>query len=67
MAQQTDHIGETNKMINMAQQTKIDVAIQEIKYKIEIAEREYQSVVTKINTLRDVLDNLDKIKREKLQ
>ena len=50
-----------------SQQTKIDVAIQEIKYKIEIAEREYQSVVTKINTLRDVLDNLDKIKREKLQ
>jgi hypothetical protein len=51
----------------MEQQTKIDVAIQEIKYKIEIAEMEYQSVVTKINTLRDVLDNLDKIKREKLQ
>jgi hypothetical protein len=50
-----------------SQQTKIDVAIQDIKYKIEIAEREYQSVVTKINTLRDVLDNLDKIKREKLQ
>jgi hypothetical protein len=50
-----------------SQQTKIDVAIQEIKYKIEIAEREYQSVVTKINTLRDVLDNLDKIKREKLK
>ena len=51
----------------MEQQTKIDVAIQEIKYKIEIAEMEYQSVVTKNNTLRDVLDNLDKIKREKLQ
>jgi hypothetical protein len=51
----------------MEQQTKIDAAIQEIKYKIELAEREYQSAVTKINTLRDVLDNLDKIKREKLQ
>jgi prefoldin subunit 5 len=51
----------------MEQQTKIEVAIQEIKYKIEIAEREYESVLTKINTLRDVLDNLDKIKREKLQ
>lgn len=51
----------------MEQQTKIDVAIQEIKYKIEIAEREYQSAVTKINTLRDVLDNLDNIKREKLK
>jgi prefoldin subunit 5 len=52
----------------MEQQTKIEAAIQEIEYKIEIAEREYQSVVTKINTLRDVLDNLDKIKRnEKLK
>jgi hypothetical protein len=51
----------------MEQQTKIDVAIQEIKYKIEIAEREYESAVTKINTLRDVLDNLDNIKREKLK
>jgi len=51
----------------MEQQTKIDVAIQEIKYKIETAEREYESVVTKINTLRDVLDNLDNIKREKLK
>jgi archaellum component FlaC len=51
-----------------SQQTKIDVAIQEIKYKIEAAEREYESVITKINTLRDVLDNLDKIKRnEKLK
>jgi len=51
----------------MEQQTKIEAAIQEIKYKIEMAEREYQSVVTKIHTLRDVLDNLDKIKREKLK
>ena len=52
----------------MEQQTKIEVAIQEIKYKIEIAEREYESVLTKINTLRVVLDCLDKIKRnEKLK
>jgi prefoldin subunit 5 len=52
----------------MEQQTKIDAAIKEIKYQIEIAEREYESVLTKINSLRDVLDNLDKIKRnEKLK
>lgn len=52
----------------MEQQTKIDVAIQEIKFKIEIAEKEYEYIVTKINTLRDILDNLDKIKRnEKLK
>ena len=49
----------------MEQQTKIDVAIQEIKFKIEIAEVEYEYIVTKINNLRDILDNLDKIKRNK--
>lgn len=52
----------------MEQQTKIEAAIQEIKFKIELAEREYESAVVRVNMLRDILDNLDKIKRnEKLK
>jgi archaellum component FlaC len=52
----------------MEQQTKIEAAIQEIQFKIKMAEIKYESVTTELNTLRVVLDDLDKIKRnEKLK
>jgi archaellum component FlaC len=52
----------------MEQQTKIEAAIQEIEFKIKMAEIKYESVTTELNTLRVVLDCLDKIKRnEKLK
>jgi hypothetical protein len=52
-----------NKQITMEQKTKIDAAIQEVKFKLEVAEREYESVINKMHTLRDILDTLDKIQR----
>jgi archaellum component FlaC len=52
----------------MEQQTKIESAIQEIEFKIKMAEIKYESVTTELNTLRVILDDLDKIKRnEKLK
>jgi hypothetical protein len=52
----------------MEQQTKIEAAIQEIEFKIKMAEIKYESVTTELNTLRVILDDLDKIKRnEKLK
>jgi hypothetical protein len=52
----------------MEQQTKIEAAIQEIQFKIKMAEIKYESVTTELNTLRVILDDLDKIKRnEKLK
>jgi archaellum component FlaC len=52
----------------MEQQTKIEAAIQEIEFKIKMAEVKYESVTTELNTLRVILDGLDKIKRnEKLK
>ena len=52
----------------MEQQTKIDVAIREIKFKIEMAEREYECAVTKMNALRDILNALERIQgNEKLK
>jgi hypothetical protein len=52
----------------MEQQTKIEAAIQEIEFKIKMAEIKYESVTTELHTLRVILDDLDKIKRnEKLK
>jgi hypothetical protein len=52
----------------MEQQTVIDEAIKLIEFKIQMAEIKYESVMTELNTLRVVLDDLDRIKRnEKLK
>jgi hypothetical protein len=52
----------------MSQETKIEAAIQEVEFKIKMAEIKYESVMTELNTLRVILDDLDRIKRnEKLK
>jgi len=48
----------------MEQQTKIDEAIKLIEFKIQMAEIKYESVITELNTLRAVLDDLKNIKKK---
>jgi hypothetical protein len=56
------------KTNNMEQQTAIDEAIKLVEFKIQMAEIKYESVMTELNTLRVILDDLDRIKRnEKLK